>query len=77
MYLRDEKSDNRPCLCLCLHHFLEHAVTSRPLMLLLDGHSLQYTLELVKLAAQHDVVIFCLIVSRLILHASSHLNLIG
>ena len=43
-----------------LHHFLEHAVTSRPLMLLLDGHSSHYTLELVKLAAQHDVVIFCL-----------------
>ena len=29
-------------------------------MLLLDGHSSHYTLELVKLAAQHDVVIFCL-----------------
>ena len=43
-----------------LHHFLKHAVTSRPLMLLLDGHSSHYTLELVKLAAQHDVVIFCL-----------------
>ena len=30
------------------------------LMLLLDGYSSHYTLELVKLAAQHDVVIFCL-----------------
>ena len=67
-----------------LHHFLEYAVTSRPLMLLLDGHghhSLHYTLELVKLAAKHHVVIFCLpqipqlIVSHLIPHASSHLNL--
>ena len=29
-------------------------------MLLLDGHSSHYMLELVKLAAAHDVVIFCL-----------------
>ena len=43
-----------------LHHFLEHAVSSRPLMLLLDGHSSHYTLELVKLAAAQDVVIFYL-----------------
>ena len=43
-----------------LYHFLEHAVKSRPLMLLLDGHSSHYTLELVKLAAEHQVVIFCL-----------------
>ena len=43
-----------------LHHFLEHAVSSRPLMLLLDGHSSRYTLQLVNLAAAHDVVIFCL-----------------
>ena len=42
-----------------LHHFLEHAVSSRPLMLLLDGHSSHYTLELVKLAAAQDVI-FCL-----------------
>ena len=43
-----------------LHHFLEHVVSSQPLMLLLDGHSSHYTLELVNLAAAHDVVIFCL-----------------
>jgi len=43
-----------------LHHFLEHAVKSRPLLLLLDGHSSHYMLELVKLAAEHQVVIFCL-----------------
>ena len=43
-----------------LHHFLEHAVSSRPLMLLLDGHSSHFTVEVVKLAAAHDVVIFCL-----------------
>ena len=43
-----------------LHHFLEHAVSSQLLMLLLDGHSSHFTLEVVKLAASHDVVIFCL-----------------
>ena len=43
-----------------LHHFLMHAVASRPLILLLDGHSSHYTLELVKLATKHDVILFCL-----------------
>ena len=43
-----------------LQHFLEHAVSSLPLMLLLDGHSSHYTLELVRLAAAENVVIFCL-----------------
>ena len=43
-----------------LHHFLEHAVSSQLLMLLFDGHSSHFTLEVVKLAAAHDVVIFCL-----------------
>lgn len=41
-------------------HFLRHAVSSRPIVLLLDGHSSHFTLELVQTAAQHDVVIFCL-----------------
>lgn len=42
------------------NHFLQHAVSSRPLLLMLDGHSSHYTLELVKLAAENDVIIFCL-----------------
>ena len=42
-----------------LHHFLEHVVSSQPLMLLLDGHSSHFTLEAVKLAATHDII-FCL-----------------
>ena len=42
------------------NHFLQHAVSSRPLLLMLDGHSFHYTLELVKLAAENCVVIFCL-----------------
>ena len=40
-------------------HFLQHAVSSRPIVLLLDGHSSHFTLELVKTAAEHDVIIFC------------------
>ena len=39
-------------------HFLQHAVSSRPLMLILDGHSSHFTLDLVKSAAEHDVIIF-------------------
>ena len=42
------------------HHFLRHAVASRPLLLMLDGHSSHYTLELVRNAAENDVIIFCL-----------------
>lgn len=41
-------------------HFLSHAVSARPLLLLLDRHSSHYTLELIKLAAKEEVVIFCL-----------------
>ena len=42
------------------NHFLKHAVPSRPLMLILDGHSSHYTLKLVKTAAENDVILFCL-----------------
>ncbi len=42
------------------NHFLSHAVSCRPLILMLDGHSSHYTLELIKLAAENDVIIFCL-----------------
>ena len=41
-------------------HFLTHAVSERPLLLLLDGYSSHYTLDLVKAAAEKDVIIFCL-----------------
>ena len=41
-------------------HFLKYAVPGRPLLLLLDGHSSHFTLELVQTAAEQDVVIFCL-----------------
>ena len=43
-------------------HFLEHAVSTRSLMLILDGHSSHFTLDLVQTAAEHQVIIilFCL-----------------
>jgi len=40
--------------------FLKHAVPTRPLLLLLDGHSSHYTLQLIKSAEKQKVVIFCL-----------------
>ena len=42
------------------NHFLKYAVSSRPLMLILDGHSSHYTLDLFKTAADNDVALFCL-----------------
>jgi len=44
-----------------LHNFLVHAIASRPLLLLLDGHSSHFTLEFVKLAAEHYVILFCVL----------------
>ena len=41
-------------------HFLEHAVSARPLLLLLDGHSTHYQPQLLRLAREHDVIILCL-----------------
>ena len=41
-------------------HFLKHAVSVRPLLLLLDGHSSHYQTELIKLARKEDIVTFCL-----------------
>ena len=41
-------------------HFLKYAVSPRPLLLLLDGHSSHYQLDLLKLARQNKVEVFCL-----------------
>ena len=41
-------------------HFLKHASPCHPLLLLLDGHSSHYTLDLIKTAKDHGVIIFCL-----------------
>ena len=41
-------------------HFLKHAVSARPLLLLLDGHSSHYRPDTIELARQHDIIMFCL-----------------
>ena len=41
-------------------HFLKHAVATRPLFLLLDGHSSHYQPELIHFAKDHDIFLFCL-----------------
>ena len=40
------------------NHFLKHAVSARPLLLMLDGHSSHYTLELVQEALKNEVIVF-------------------
>jgi len=40
--------------------FVAFSVPERPLLLMLDGHSSHYTLELVKVAAAENVILFCL-----------------
>ena len=42
------------------NHFIKHAVASRPLLLLLDGHSSHYLLDTLKFAMEKDIIIFCL-----------------
>ena len=39
------------------NNFLRHVITSRPLLLMLDDHSSHYMLELIKSAAENDVII--------------------
>ena len=41
-------------------HFLAHAPSARPLLLLLDGHSSHFEPTVLRLAAENGVVIFCL-----------------
>ena len=41
-------------------HLLKHAVTSRLLLLILDGHSTHYRLELIKYAKENEVIMLCL-----------------
>ena len=42
-------------------HFLCHAGSNRPLLLLLDGHSSHYNIEAITLARQNDMIIFTLV----------------
>jgi len=41
-------------------HFLPNAVGSRPLLLLLDGHSSHYQPDLISYAKEHNTILFCL-----------------
>lgn len=42
------------------HHFLAYAPPTRPLLLLLDGHSSHYTPAVIRKAAEEKVIVFCL-----------------
>ena len=42
------------------HHFLMYASPTRPLLLLLDGHSSHYQPSFVQKAAEEEVIVFCL-----------------
>ncbi|XP_019852802.1 PREDICTED: uncharacterized protein LOC109582507 isoform X4 [Amphimedon queenslandica] len=42
-----------------LHHFLLHAPSVRPLLLLLDGHSTHYNPSFIQRAAEEKVIVFC------------------
>ena len=41
-------------------HFLANAVGVRPILLLLDGHSLHYQPEYVSFAREYGIILFCL-----------------
>ncbi len=41
-------------------HFIKYAVSARPILLLLDGHSSHYEPETVRYARDHDIIMFCL-----------------
>lgn len=43
-----------------VEHFLKHAVASRPLLLLLDGHSSHYEPATTRFAKENNVIILCL-----------------
>ena len=43
-----------------IEHFVEHAVSARPLFLLLDGHSTHYQPRAVQFAMEHDIIMLCL-----------------
>ena len=43
-----------------MEHFIPNAVSSRPLFLLLDGHSTHYQPQVLKFAMEHQCIILCL-----------------
>ena len=42
------------------NHFLVHAPSARPLLLLLDGHASHYNPTFLKMAAEEGIIVFCL-----------------
>ena len=42
------------------HHFLVHAPPAQPLLLLVDGHVSHYYLNVLRMAAEEEIIIFCL-----------------
>ena len=43
-----------------MEHFVVNAVSGRPLLLHLDGHSTHYQPEVVHFARDHDIIMLCL-----------------
>ena len=43
-----------------VEHFVERAVSARPLFSLLDGHSTHYQPQAVRFAMEHDIIMLCL-----------------
>ena len=43
-----------------IEHFIPNAVSSRPLFLLLDGHSTHYQPQVIKFGMEHQCIILCL-----------------
>ena len=42
-------------------HFLKYAVSARPLLLMLDGHSSHYESKIVDIAKEENIILFCLL----------------
>ena len=49
------------CMDDILKHFLSHAGSDRPLLLLMDGHSSHYNFEAVTMAKNNGVILFTLV----------------
>ena len=43
------------------HHFLWHTGSARPLLLLLDGHSSHYDMDIITMVRENDVIVFTLV----------------
>ena len=56
------------------HHFLAYDPPTRPLLLLLDGHSSHYDPSMIHKAAEEQVIIFCLSPHTTQVHVSQPLD---